>query len=289
MAHLLDPPGTFVRATSKEGALELLLRAVRDQVTWIRSAGSEVDIEEPFDFEVVETFDGTGPFDPGDPAAIFSPETEPLSQKDVEHWLNLLGRSRVDLLGLVGDLGDDILDWEPDEHSPSIRSLLGHVANADRWYTSRLFALDRLIAEWETGDDLPIMEFLELERSTIVQSLRGLTEEQRSQVFRPSHWTDHPEEEWTARKVVRRTLEHEQEHYRQIKELLTRHAEHRARPLQVQSRPLRDEAAQIWTQLGPWWDEYMGQEGNQFHRLVVEPTAEELLELRRGETVLDIA
>ena len=49
-----------------------------------------------------------------------------------------------------------------------------------------------------------------------------------------------------------------------------------------------NQAREIWDTNASFWDDYMG-EGNDFQRLLIGPTTERLLELRGGETVLDIA
>src|SRR5437588_10123706 len=51
---------------------------------------------------------------------------------------------------------------------------------------------------------------------------------------------------------------------------------------------LNREAQEIWNRNAEFWDERMG-EGNAFQRLLVGPASERLLELRPGETVLEIA
>src|SRR5437899_4750628 len=52
---------------------------------------------------------------------------------------------------------------------------------------------------------------------------------------------------------------------------------------------LTSESRAIWNQNAAYWDEYMGPEGNAFHRLLVAPTAERLLGIRPGEVVLEVA
>lgn len=51
---------------------------------------------------------------------------------------------------------------------------------------------------------------------------------------------------------------------------------------------LNQEVTQIWNQNADYWDQRMG-EGNDFHKLLIEPTQVRLLGLRGGETVLDAA
>jgi predicted RNase H-like HicB family nuclease/uncharacterized damage-inducible protein DinB len=199
MAHVLDLPGCFVRASGRDAALDMVPSAIRDYHAWLCRHGEPAPPEgEPFEIEVAEEIGGTGPFDPGDAAA----------------------RSRADLLALVRGLPDEVLDWQADPDSLSIRRLLRHVGNAEEWYVSRVVSPEALPPEWQHDEDLPIFEFLEMERRTALESLEWLTEAERSEVFHPTHWTEHPEEPWTARKVLRRFLEHEREHTAQARELL---------------------------------------------------------------------
>lgn len=51
---------------------------------------------------------------------------------------------------------------------------------------------------------------------------------------------------------------------------------------------LNRETRDIWDRNAEWWDDRMG-EGNDFQRILIGPATERLLELRPGETVLDIA
>lgn len=52
---------------------------------------------------------------------------------------------------------------------------------------------------------------------------------------------------------------------------------------------LNDEVRDIWNRNAEFWDEHMGPEGNDFHRLLVSPSAERLLRIQKGESVLEIA
>jgi len=52
--------------------------------------------------------------------------------------------------------------------------------------------------------------------------------------------------------------------------------------------PLNEQAREAWNINADFWNERMG-EGNDFHRLLIEPAQLRLLELRPGELVLDIA
>src|SRR5215831_13983752 len=48
------------------------------------------------------------------------------------------------------------------------------------------------------------------------------------------------------------------------------------------------ESRDIWDQNARWWDAKMG-EGNDWHRLLIAPAVEKLLEIQPGESVLELA
>lgn len=54
------------------------------------------------------------------------------------------------------------------------------------------------------------------------------------------------------------------------------------------SDDLNHQASSIWDRNAAFWDDYF-KEGNAFHRYLVSPAVEKLLELRAGEQVLDVA
>jgi hypothetical protein len=139
----------------------------------------------------------------------------------MERYFHLMGYVRADMLALVRDLPDDVLDWEPHPESFTIRGLLRHVGNAEKWYVSRLVDLETLPPEWSHDESLPVLEFLEMTRRTAIDQLQQLTQAERSGVFYTAHRAWEPGEPWTARKVLRRFLEHEQEHTNQVREILT--------------------------------------------------------------------
>ena len=61
-----------------------------------------------------------------------------------------------------------------------------------------------------------------------------------------------------------------------------------AKPTPEDVRALTRETQQIWDSKAAYWDERMG-DGNAFHRVLVGPASERLLQVRPGEVVLDVA
>ncbi|MEW6718497.1 MAG: DinB family protein [Chloroflexota bacterium] len=219
-AHVLDLPGCHLRASSQEEALSRLPNAIRQYHHWLRQHGEPApSADETIELEVAAIQMGEGPFDPGDTAALLTPDQRPLTSQEMEACFRLASYQRDELMHLVRHLPEEVLDWQPDPDTYSIRRILRHIGNAEEWYVSRIVPPDTLPPEWEHDEDLPLLEFLEMERRTAVARLRELTTEERRGVFYPTHFTSRPEEPWTARKALRRFLEHEREHTAQIRDI----------------------------------------------------------------------
>ena len=223
MAHVLDLPGCFLRASSREEAVNLLPLTILQYLDWRYHHGEGVKPEEG-NIQVIvnEEINGMGPFDPGDDAALFAPELERITPQEMEPYYRLMAHSRVDLLDLSMTITQDMLDSQPEPGSFSIRRILRHIGNAEEWYVSRILPPGRLPPEWENDENLPIFDYLEMERRTALVCLRNFTDEERSGVFHPIRWTTHPSESWTARKVLRRFIEHEREHTAQLVNIIRR-------------------------------------------------------------------
>ena len=50
-----------------------------------------------------------------------------------------------------------------------------------------------------------------------------------------------------------------------------------------------EKSIQAWEANAEFWDNYMGDESNQFHREVVRPRINELLDIKDGDFILDVA
>jgi SAM-dependent methyltransferase len=65
--------------------------------------------------------------------------------------------------------------------------------------------------------------------------------------------------------------------------------DHTAENHEERTLALTAESREIWNANAGFWDDYMGEEGNHFHRELVAPAAERLLSVRPDESVLEIA
>jgi hypothetical protein len=197
--------------------------AVMRHRAWLRHHG--VDVEMSVDLVgpavVVEEQVGWAPLRRGDRAALFSVDLRPVGRAELDYLLSLFGFARDDLLEPAVAVPEADLDRPADDEGTTIRSILRHVGNVGEWYVSRLVPPETLPPEWENDDCLPILEFLEMEGRTAVDRLRRLTDDELAAVVTQPRWTDYPDEPWTARKALRRRIEHELEHLAQIETLLS--------------------------------------------------------------------
>ena len=221
MAHVLDLPGCFARADDFQQVLPKLKHAIRETRSWMTSHGEAFPKEDkPITLSIAEVQRGFGPFSPGDDAALFTPEWKYLSLAEMEPYFRWMDYSRQDLLKLVYGVSARQLEWKPDPDSFSLLQILRHIGNAEQWYVSRLLPRKELPVEWEDDENMHWAMFLEMERRTALDCLRKLSNQQRTDIFYPTAWTNHPDEPWSARKVLRRFLEHEREHTAQIGDIL---------------------------------------------------------------------
>jgi uncharacterized damage-inducible protein DinB len=155
------------------------------------------------------------PADAGKPEPLFWSEVLPVTKSHIERGLRLMGYSRNDLVRLCSDLDDHLLRWRPDGWPRSIGDCLKHIAFTDWWYVTRL--------DIDLPRDFPedIFDLLTYTRGLAEEALRGLTKEQRSRIFQPRSDPSPVCNLWTARKVLRRFVDHEMLHTRYVEKVLS--------------------------------------------------------------------
>jgi hypothetical protein len=213
--------GAVVRGRDRAAVLAAMPGEVERLRDWYRRHGDEIEptMESAGDVMVIEEQVGWAPIRHGDRAALFRPDLQPVTRSQLDGLLAIADYARQDLLALVRQLPDSLLD-RPTDDGTAIRAILRHVGNAGEWYVSRLVQPETLPPEWANDERLPIVEFLEMEGRTALDRLHRLTDAELAAVVTQPRWTDHPDELWTARKALRRRIEHELEHLGQVEPIL---------------------------------------------------------------------
>ncbi len=158
--------------------------------------------------QVVEIQEIPGFGQSGAAVGFFSPDMKPVTDEDIATAVRRLGYARRDLLDVVGRLPQPALDWQPPGGKRTIRQNLVHLHNCHAFYLSRVLGregTEAVLPEPWPQDTLTCLEWV---RERMTAALPELPSNLRSGVFR----AEEPAEQWTARKMLRRFVEHELEH-----------------------------------------------------------------------------
>ena len=225
-AHVVELPGCFTRGEIREEVLNALPDAVAGHIAFLEARGHPVDAT-TLDFSVVEEILGIPELgEAGGAVALFASDEEPVGEGEFSYFLDLMRWNREELLGIVEPLSENERNARPLPDKWTIEETLRHVANAEEWYVSRLGAEIQEEFEGFVRGMNPeerwssILERLEATRGGCVHALEYAFERGTEGIFTRKAYTQHPEEQWTFRKVLRRFVEHEREHIGTIKRVV---------------------------------------------------------------------
>ncbi|MFX1563011.1 MAG: DinB family protein [Promethearchaeota archaeon] len=217
-AHIVELPGCFARGESRGEVLNSLPAAIKKYSEFLEAHGLQQEISS-LEFDVVEEIHGISELgEAGGAVALFTSDKIPVTEKELDFFLNLMQWNRQDLLTLVQALPENIQNARPMPKKWTIKETLNHIANAEEWYISRLGAT--IQKEYEMLIETPsssqhkeiIFEHLKTIRNGAIQILRKAFSKKVGGSFTRAAYTTHPKEVWTFRKVLRRFIEHEREH-----------------------------------------------------------------------------
>ena len=132
------------------------------------------------------------------------PEDEvPLEEHDIRDFLHLFEVQQAALIALVSQLSTEELERQPDQDTWSVREALEHMMTAQAALLSRL-------EQWpkDPFNTLQAIHRLVFQRFTVMDP----ADTTATKVIRGRPWT--------VRRVMRRILEHEWEHYGHVKEII---------------------------------------------------------------------
>jgi len=238
MAHILALPGCITLEPSPDAALAALPAAVRDYAAWLTRHGEAPDFDAEARIEVVERVP-RGAYGSGGEMTLFAADRERADDAHIARILRLLEYSRADLLAAWQAIPAAARERAPAAGGRSPLGIIEHVRNADWWYLNRLrqdltepnYDPDIQVHQHVFRVELhgrfePVTLFAALAaiRAWLHDELPHLTEAERTHIFPPSRFpTDNPAEQWTARKALRRMLEHEREHTANLRQRLAQY------------------------------------------------------------------
>jgi len=209
-------PGCWVFGRTPERGLMKVKAAIAEWFEWLERHGEQVSPEtKDFEVEVAELLRVSyNPVKAGKEEPIFWSEVLPITKKDVTRTLRLMRYSREDLLKLVSNLSNECLDWLPPNEPRTVRNCLRHIAYVEPWYITLL------------NVDLPstyprnVFEMLNYTRQIVVDYLKNMPRDKMRGIFQPKKYPRSICNLWTARKVLRRLVDHERLHIKYIEKVL---------------------------------------------------------------------
>jgi predicted RNase H-like HicB family nuclease/uncharacterized damage-inducible protein DinB len=186
-------PGCVGRGDSREETMAVLDRSATECLAFLRRHGEAIPPASPQGRSVTELASWATP----------DYDLRPFSPADRDVWLRWAALRRQELLDALAQLPAPALNWQPDEKTWSVRRIFSHVAYSEWWFARVTIPHSRD----------PLLRLAEAQQEALTR-LSALTPAELTRTI------VHEGEPWTARKILRRFLEHEREHLGQVEEIL---------------------------------------------------------------------
>ena len=209
---LPDLPGCWAFGRTRDSALQKAAALADAWPAWLHLHRLAVDVDLAGPVTVAEVLRvDYNPALANKPEPLFWSEMRPVGQSEIERALRLMRAARIDLLKLVQGVGAQAYDYRPPFGPRSIGETLEHIANAEWWYVTRLeIALPARLPR----DPLARLTHV---RAMVEDAILHLPRDRRHGVYQPVRYTaasSRVASLWTARKVLRRFVDHERLHTR---------------------------------------------------------------------------
>ena len=195
LASVTALPGCIGTGTTRDAAIANARKAFRAYRELLEARGVSAQ-------HWKDVAPDTLPVEDAPASGLLPGEDIPLEEHELRDFLHQFEASRAALISLVKGLSADQLEKKPTDAMWSVREALEHIMQTDITYLAKL-------EKW------PADPFGALQAAHRIAF-------QRFSVMEASDWVDHEVmgRRWTTKRVMRRLLEHEFEHYGHIKEIM---------------------------------------------------------------------
>jgi hypothetical protein len=210
---VFELPGCRAVGMTVAETVELLPVVIAEHLTWLKLHG-ETQVSEGFDFEVVEEVANNGEF-------CFEADSEPLTLNEIETATRRMGYSLDDITVIAEPLSPVVLEWRPpassvraDERVPdarTIREMLEHAAGAEGYF------LRNIVEPQPDQPTAPGTDFRRIREATL-SHFGSLNLAESARVYKRQG--PRGVAEWSARKVLRRIINHQRFHTREVEQRL---------------------------------------------------------------------
>jgi predicted RNase H-like HicB family nuclease len=203
-AWVFDLPGCRSISGTREETLALVPIAIGEYLAWLEVHHARpLDAMEPFEYEIVEDINVTGDY-------CFEDDRQPVGVAELDRGIRYIGFAHADLASLLRPLSETVLDWKPPATSVkidatyadvrTIRDMEAHVATA---LTFHLRGVGHVTERVPSPDD---PQNLQQAYEVTILRLRQLDADERAGTYKRE--TARGEAEWSARKAIRRIINH---------------------------------------------------------------------------------
>ncbi len=196
MVHVLELPGCVANGKTSDAALAATPDAIRAYLVFVKRHGAKVD-----------------PKAQGSPSALYEPDLRPLTPTDIASHVHLLEWSRADLLRLIDGLDARRLAQKPAGRGRPIENILKHVLEAEKGYIYSVLGVTKTVhvpVSEGLHDRLDLRVALHQARVAAIDRVKAMTPAERRSNRRTGAYVR------TPRRMLRRMLEHEWEHRREL-------------------------------------------------------------------------
>ena len=188
-------PGCVASGKTRDEAIAKARRVFHDYRALLEAHGVAIDHWKDIDADELPVGELENP-------PLVPGEDRPFEEHEIRDFIHQYEASRAAVMALVTKLTPDRLEQKPNDDTWSVRQALEHMMTTDIALLSRL-------EKWPAD---PLSSYQGVHRLIV----------QRFSVIEPDDWRDHTivGRRWTTKRVMRRLLEHEFEHYQHIKEIL---------------------------------------------------------------------
>jgi predicted RNase H-like HicB family nuclease/uncharacterized damage-inducible protein DinB len=212
MVHVPQLLGCMANGPTTEEALDATPEAISSFLNFLKHTGAGIDAEALFTTTVVEHITEGVWLGNGSSYVTYAPDLEPVSDAEVNLLAHRYQNVRELLAAWAESQADAALDASP-EKGRTARGILLHVLPGAGAYLSPITGgssgYSLLQVQAERGE-LGLADAIRQVGSKAADQILATTPEQRSAVIQ------RPKEIRTLRKALRRTLEHDWEHLREL-------------------------------------------------------------------------
>jgi predicted RNase H-like HicB family nuclease len=214
MVHVIDLLGCFATGHTTEDALDVTPVAIKTYKEFLQKNGEPMDAGAEFTTRVAEHVTQGAWIGYGDPESGFTPDFEPIEPADLATGLKRVSFMQHEMMTLINGLTQDEMHTFPANCHRPLYDILLHATETQQHYLTYLVGkMDALKPARAalTSDPAKIQETYGAYNQILLDRFANLSAEERAE------GVPHGKMIWTARRALRRLLEHNWEHLLEIR------------------------------------------------------------------------